>query len=362
MYVKGGADNPKYLGKRLTDLCLEQSDILKEHYGKTFVFDGDTIEFITVSFYNKKLTDVLTELDSSKKTVIDNINKIFDVNNIFKQFGKVQIMKKNHPFATHFTNINNYGMFNNGTIHVNITLPTLLNKIGLIENTENFVITHRNYIKYIQLVEPILISVFGSPDIFSQSNVSLKDQFSAGSQRCSVSRYIGLGTYDVDEMMTGKVLTKKLTDIAFSQNEYWWYNKFHQNSAYKKLDQIGLDINFNKHYNHGIEIRFFDHLNSDQLENAIVFLVYLADFILDKNNNLYLNKSINPGNDKTWNLFTEDVIRYGSNANVNNEILNLYENAFGKSFNSSNTQALYDDILTFLKEKYQSCGLSLIHI
>jgi histidyl-tRNA synthetase len=38
--------------------------------------------------------------------------------------------------------------------------------------------------------------------------------------------------------------------------------------AIDKLDKIGLDINFNKHYNHGIEIRFFDHINVNRGEHV----------------------------------------------------------------------------------------------
>ena len=41
-------------------------------------------------------------------------------------------MKDTHPFAIHLTNLNNVGIFNNGTIHFNITLPTFLNNGSLI--------------------------------------------------------------------------------------------------------------------------------------------------------------------------------------------------------------------------------------
>lgn len=357
LYVKGVKENPKYLGQTLTNFCFEQNEMLKSNYGKTFTFDGDTIEFITVNFYNVSLVEVLNELSNSKKLFIENVNEVFNNNNIFKQYGKISIMKQNYPFATHFTNINNYGMFNNGTIHVNLTLPTKLDKIGLIENKEKFIRVHRAYIRYIQIMEPILIGMFGSPDIFSQLDVSLKELYSKGSQRCSVSRYIGVGTYDTDDMMTGKILTKKVNDIVFSKNDFWWYNKFHENSAYKKLDQVGLDINFNKHYNHGIEIRFFDHLEIDQLENAIRCVIYLGDFVLDKQNKQLVSKIFNPGHDKTWNMFTEDVIRHGPCATITNNIINMYKFAFNTTFVSTDLQSLYGEIMAFLKQKYQTGGL-----
>jgi hypothetical protein len=49
----------------------------------------------------------------------------------------------NHPFAIHLTNLNNVGIFNNGTIHFNITLPNQsltdgnVVKVKLIQNYQS---------------------------------------------------------------------------------------------------------------------------------------------------------------------------------------------------------------------------------
>lgn len=358
LYTKEVQKNPKYNGQILIDFCFEKNKIIKENCNKIFLFDGDTIEFVTINFYNAKIDNLFLELNNSKKVFIDNINEIFSKNSIFSNHGNLKIMEHNYPFATHLTNINNYGMFNNGTMHINLTLPTYLNDNSEITDKSYFIDIHKKYIKYIQLVEPLLIGMYGSPDIFSQLDfVTNKNKFSAGSQRCSVSRYIGLGTYDANEMKTGKILTMKVEDISFSSNDYWWYNKFHQNSAYKKLNQIGLDINFNKHYNHGIELRFFDHLNDDKLKIAIIFLLYIGDFLLDNKNKKITDKIINPGNNEQWNNFTEDVIRNGTNAKIINDVLMLYNIAFNTTFNSDNLQNLYSEICQFLEKKYRGIGM-----
>jgi hypothetical protein len=52
---------------------------------------------------------------------------------------------------------------------------------------------------------------------------------------------------------------------------------YHKESNYEKLNTIGVDVNFNKHWNHGVEIRFFDWFPDTRLQGVIRFLVYLAD-------------------------------------------------------------------------------------
>jgi hypothetical protein len=358
LYVKEIKANPLFSGKTLAEVLFENNDYLRSNYEKTFVFDGDTIEFITTNFYQTKISQVIEELSNIKKCFIENLNNTMKEQNIFQKYGNITIMKKNYPFSTHLTNSNNYGMFNNGTVHINITLPTYLDGTGNIKDKKLFIYSHKNFIKYIQFLEPLLIAKYGSPDVYSQQPTEFKNIFSAGSQRCAVSRYIGIGTFDIDKMITGKILTNKIENMEFSKNDYWWYNKFHENSAYKKLDQIGLDINFNKHYNHGVELRIFDHIEENQIKDVLEFLVYIADFILDKKNKRIVDSIPNPSYDKQWNELTEKVIRFGSNAKINNDDVKLFSNMFSNEFSQtySNPIDLYTDINYLLTNKYQKDG------
>jgi hypothetical protein len=267
------------------------NEYLISTYDKNWVYDGDTIEFITTNFYNASIDDVINELKESKKKFIDNLNIVFNERNIFQKYGKINVMKNNYPFAVYLTNIYNNGMFNNGTLHINITLPTYLDENRKIQNKDDFILIHKNYIKYIQFVEPLLIARFGSPDVFSKDG-ELKHLFSGGSQRCAVSRYIGVGSYDTNLMMTGKLLTDDIESMEICKRENWWYNKYHKNSGYVKLDKVGYDINFNKHYNHGVEIRIFDHIdNIHEIKNILEFLIYLGDYVLDSENSRTIEKS-----------------------------------------------------------------------
>lgn len=247
-------------------------------------------------------------------------------------------------------------MFNNGTLHINITLPTYLDENRKIQNKDDFILIHKNYIKYIQFVEPLLIARFGSPDVFSKDG-ELKHLFSGGSQRCAVSRYIGVGSYDTNLMMTGKLLTDDIESMEICKRENWWYNKYHKNSGYVKLDKVGYDINFNKHYNHGVEIRIFDHIdNIHEIKNILEFLIYLGDYVLDSENSRTIEKSCNPVYNDNWNSFTENVIRFGGKIDMTCDDKMIYSNIFLHMFEKHDAVSFYEELFDYLKKRYNGNG------
>jgi hypothetical protein len=358
MYTKLCEPNPKYLGKTLHELIME-NEYLKQSYEKSWMYDGDTVEFMTTNFYNATTEMVVNELKNARTEFVDNLNKFLKENNIFQKYGNIQLMKDNHPFAVYLTNIYNCNMFNNGTIHMNITLPTYLNEECKIKNKSKFVLEHKHYIKYIQFIEPLFIAMFGSPDVFSQmcTDTDKNKLFSAASQRCALSRYIGVGTYDCNSMKPGKLLTEDICLMDHCNNENWWYNLFHKKSAYSKLSKVGFDINFNKHYNHGVELRIFDHINDINIIKEILdFLVYLGDFILDCDNFEVVSEAINPVYDKNWNDFMEKIIRNGKSVELTNKHKIMYSHIFCNMFNADTVSDLYNEIKLYLKNKYDGCG------
>lgn len=354
MYTKLCEPNPKYSGKTLIETLSETNEYIKTQNDVSYTFDGDTIEFMTLNFYNANIDDVFTELRTHKTKFIQNINQAFEQGKIFSQYGKVQIMSDNYPFATSMTNLRNVNMFNNGTIHINITLPTLLNKRGKVANKNKFIERHRNYIKYVQYMEPLMISVYGAPDILS--TLDTDSLYSKSSQRCAVSRYIGVGTYDCDKMISGKILSTDISDLECAKNDFYWYNKFHANSGYVKLDKVGLDINFNKHFNHGVEIRFFDHMSDAKLQSALEFLIYLGDFVLDNSKNDMVLSATNPIYDVVWNDTTEKCLRHGPQHTLDQKSLDMYSNLFGFEIKSKIVSEVYNEINMYLQKMYKLGG------
>jgi hypothetical protein len=312
--------NPKFSGKTIFEWMKEQNpEVFAQEYEKAYIFDGDTIEFMTQKFYKAKVQDVIDELCFVENEFMRIFNDL-PKEGILKTYGPFKIAQKNYPFATYLTNLKNNAMFNNGTIHINITLPTKLNEKCDITDFDLFKRQHQNLARAIQWISPLILSKYGSYDPLSESTVN-GDKYAAGSQRVAVSRYIGLGTFDTDVMPVGKILTEnrdKLQDLD-------WYESFHQKVDYKFLNELGMDINFNKHFAHGIEFRILDAIPMNEIKDILILMVHLADFSLS----IPLD---NPKKSKLWHKITEKCVHDGKgylmDASDQNELFKLFRCAY----------------------------------
>ena len=318
-YEKIPKPNPLYKGKSVHEvLCEADAKQFQDKYKINYIFDGDTVEFMTQNFYKTTTKDVIKELVDEKSLFIKSINRVFKEKGIFREYGSVLYPKRNEPFVTYLTNPKNIAVFNNGTYHINLTLPTQLGSDAMPLDNTAFVLTHKALIRYIQFLEPFLIVMYGTPDPFSK----VSDRYSKASQRCAVSRYIGIGTYDTDEMMTGKVLNKPVEEFPQSKLDYWWYYEYTQSSNYIPLPKIGVDINFRKHGVHGIEIRFLEWFPEERLQNIMTFLIHLCDYSL---------KHGDPGNpisDPIWNKFVVNVLKNGPDTILEEDEFKIYQDLF----------------------------------
>ena len=349
LYTKDCEPNPNFSGKTLMEVLTENNSYFEER--EKWLFDGDTVEFINIYFYKKKLKDVLNEINSNKKEFLFNLNTTLQKLNIFPDYGNVNIMNNNHPFALHMTNLKNVSIFNNGTLHYNITLPTELDEHRKIKNMEQFIKENSRAIKLIQYMEPFLLVAYGAKDVFSTlEKYSDNKKFSSCSQRCAVSRYIGIGSYDCNKMETGKILKKNVGAIACSSLDYWWFNKYYESNAYTKLDEIGLDINFNKHYNHGIELRFFDHItDNNKIIESFEFVVFLIDYILENDFIQYLET---PSYNRLWNNIVLQYMYEGGQYIMSVDEIEIMNYIFKIKIESKKIINVYYEILWNLKNKF----------
>jgi hypothetical protein len=344
LYEKNAPSNPKFSGKTIFDLMKEEEPVFfGNEYEETFTFDGDSIEIMTQNFYRATIEDCLQELQQKQAHWIEKLRSIFTKYKILSEQGTVSWIQGNHGFAIMATNMNQLAIFNNGTYHINISLPTKLNEHGEIANKTLFIENHRAFVRIIQWMEPLLIANFGSPDPLAWID---PQHFSAGSQRVAMSRYIGIGTFDTDTMPEGKILTTDLSGIQST-----WYQEYHKTSGYKALDKIGLDINFLKHWNHGIEIRFFDWFPTARLQGLLRFLVYLGDCALEK------GCTINPIKDPIWNAWMVRVIQKGSAAGITFEEGKLFEKICGIYISpTSNLQQVFAETYSKLSRRFKKTG------
>lgn len=336
-YTKLNGPNPKFKGETLMDEILNQSELNKT-YDEEWLFDGDTIEFTTLQFYKTTMNKVIKELNEQKVRFIKELQKYQIEKNLFTQYGKIRYMNVNYPFAMYLTNYNNIAMFNNGTFHYNITLPTQLNDKREIDNSKQFKEDHKKAIRIIQWFEPFFICMYNTPDPFSDVV-----QFSKCSQRCAVSRYIGIGTYNTDVMLEGKQLTTKIEPYP----HYFWYKKYHKMSNYTMLDEVGYDINFYKHYNHGIEVRFFDYINDQRmLKESMEMIIHLMDYVLE------INDIDNPVTNPIWNEIVMNVMQNGKEYVLTREEKLQYELIFKCKIKSNRIKDVYNEIYYKLIQKY----------
>jgi hypothetical protein len=291
--------NTKYNGKSLFQWMKEQNpEIFAEDYEKSYIFDGDTIEFMTQKFYKTTVQNTIDELTKIQKNFMRAFNSL-PREGLLRTYGPFQLAQKNYGFATYLTNLKNNAMFNNGTLHINITLPTKLNNKAEIEDFELFKKQHQNYARAIQWISPLLIAKYGAYDPLCEAKTN-GEKYAAGSQRVAVSRYIGLGTFDTDTMEVGKILTKDRNQLV----DLDWYEEFHKIADYKFLNELGMDINFNKHFCHGIEFRILESMPIKELTDILHLLVYLADFSLDINLQ-------NPKKSKVWQKIALECVHNG---------------------------------------------------
>lgn len=332
-YEKIPRANINFNGELLIDTLKKHCQYFDTEYDRTFIFDGDTIEFMTQNFYKANVHQVIDELQSIERNFISYLNSTLESLDILTPYLPFHIQNKNYPFVTFLTNMKNASMFNNGTIHINITLPTILDISGNIANYELFEKQHRHYANIIQWIEPLQVALFGSPDPFSKVN----SKFSAASQRLAVSRYVGLGTFDTETMPRGKILQVPRTSK--------WFNEYQTSSAYTELSQMGIDINFNKHFNHGLEIRIFDAISIQSLQELLMHYVYLADFSLQT---LSCATEFPINRHPIWEQLAKKILTYGKYASITQNELELYWKLFmiNKKYEVDETpEQLYTDIM-----------------
>lgn len=141
----------------------------------------------------------------------------------------------------------------------------------------------------------MLIAVYGSGDPLA----AVSERYARGSQRVAVSRYIGLGTFDTDTMPTGKIL-------QIPRGSLEWYDWLYERTDYVQMDRIGLDLNFNKHGAHGLELRFFDQMSYENLEEIMKMLILVMDCALK------IQHVPNPVKNSVWKVSAGQALLEGS--------------------------------------------------
>ena len=359
-YTKVSRPNTKFGGKTLLEeLELTNRSVFKDGRDLWWTFDGDTVEFMTQNFYCAKMEDVLDELAAYKArwlaAVQHGLGTLEEKNAVFKR--TVGFPEKNYGLAIFLTNRENTAIFNNGTYHINITLPTYLDKNAEIADMAGFTKRHCAVARLFQWMSPLLIAKFGSPDIFALLTKKRHNAYPIGSQRLCSSRYISVGTYDTNKMRAGKILTE-----PYVRQNGRWYEKVYDNPecAYSILPALGLDINFKKHGNHGLELRIFDWFPDNMLPDVMRLVIWMCDEALASDSDI-----LDARTNTIWNDFTARCIWHGAGVILTAAEVELFSSVFRCKFHTGmEVLAVYDTIWKTWRDRWNwsvgSCTSKMI--
>lgn len=342
-------ENPEYLGKSIMELFLEdqpyniQSMITQRNKTMGSVhFDGDSIEFVTKYFENRTISESCDELKATKKLFLDTINE----SAVIKE--KLNFPDYNNGLNMFMTNQENLVLFNNGTYHFHITLPTITENSRIVDY-KDFEEKHSNAIYLLQWFEPFFITTLGSPDIMGviSTKYDLNKKFTLGSMRNAMSRYIGVGTYN-KAMPKGKILTYKVDDfrklLKFEKEDnIWWRDQIELEMEYELLAEVGLDFNQEKMYQSGFEFRSFDEFPASYLNDVLFAIILICEHALNLPNVTWGHDSV------VWNNLVFKSLKYGYlteiNADEKKEVIDLLQLIDASQTNYTVLKAEFEAIL-----------------
>ncbi|WP_430405733.1 hypothetical protein [Fluviicola sp.] len=309
--TKPVVDNPEYQGKSILEAFLEtqpyniQSMLTQKNNPMGSVnFDGDSIEFVTKYFENRTISDSCDELAATKKLFIDKLNESSVLN------GKLHFPNYNIGLNMFMSNQDHLVLFNNGTYHFHITLPTLTENSRIIDYP-GFEKIHSNAIYLLQWFEPFFIATLGSPDIMEtiSKKYDLNEKFASGSMRNAMSRYTGVGTFN-KAMAKGKVLTYNVDEfrklLKFGKEEnIWWRDQVESELDYELLSDVGLDFNQEKMYQSGFEFRSFDEFPASYLNDVLHAIILICEHSLNLPDVAWAHDSV------VWNNLVFKSLKHG---------------------------------------------------
>ena len=357
--TKPPVDNPEYLGKSILEVFLGdqpyniQSMLTQKNNPMGSVnFDGDSIEFVTKYFENRTVSDACDELKATKQLFIDKLNESSVLD------GKLSFPEYNIGLNMFMSNQKNVVLFNNGTFHFHMTLPTVTENSRIVDYP-TFDKTHANAIYLLQWFEPFFIATLGSPDIMGviSETYQLTEKFALGSMRNAMSRYTGVGTFN-KAMAKGKVLTYQVEEfrklLKFGKEEnIWWRDQIESALGYELLSDVGLDFNQEKMYQSGFEFRSFDEFPAGYLNNVLHAIILICEHSLNL-------PDVSWGHDSVvWNNLVFKSLKHGYQTEITEvekqEVLDLLNLSSYKSEFEAITllDKFFFQILVVLHEKYK---------
>jgi len=248
-----------------------------------------------------------------------------------------------------------------GSYHITITLP----RHNDISN-EHFIELHRNFGKQIQMIEPLLIASFFSPDPTSVGDNGEKVEGSfrvmstgwgnfGGSDlkklEKGIGRYGNIESYwrktmdfeDSKNLMdcNGKVYIDEPNAVGILSSDFRTFGfDFTNKCPGKECPKVSGAPMINPN---GVELRIFDHFNSYHIIDLLRIVIYIAENSRIKECKTYIY------NDSVWKTTLRDIMKEGWNTLIKEEYLKLLRINLGLKLDIKDGNA-FDVLKVLVKE------------
>jgi len=350
---------------------LKSLPLLEEPSNKCLVkIKNKQIELVTKFPLDKKIEEAIFELEIDLKRFLVIFQKLFNYRHkredILLFYPKLSCMK--------YQDIDNKEVFSNtGSIHINISFPhygkSQLNK-------------YKRFIVLFQSLEPILTALTSSGDYRYNTDGYPKSGYrsvigwgSPGTSDKNLLKY-GLGksaTFKpqyIEKLNKYKLTTldKKECQSKRMKIERYYYNKFNiKTPAVNYSSDIATIkkeyyLNFIKYFSEnmyekfsirtykegfGLEIRFFDRMETKNIREIVYFLVLLGDFAFNCTHKL-IDAKIN----KDWNEEILNVFENGHKSKLSDKYIELLEKNFDMKIKNNNSETIIKEIINMLYNNY----------
>jgi hypothetical protein len=363
----------------------EISNYIGENCKHGDIFTGNNCHFEFVTGYHENLTIDKCFLSLQQiETRFLHYFKLFYPDCFYPKFCS-------HPFLMYYDEkyIPQIKYNKSGSIHINISLPTIIKKTeeeseptkytlptftipGYDFNQQEFIVMHLKYARILQLISPLFVAYYGTPDfkaVYMIHSKNYKIQKKIGDPR-------GFPAYTNSSfrLLSSNSPFSPLPCICdlFSSfengriiktqnlNPNIWYSSmkdmgFLKNYATRDTNHIGLDFRRDpsKGEYFGFEFRILDDFAFEHLEKLLYLITYIADLtqLINENMDLLGNykstlkyfiydpfmeqDTTSPQNNslvynKEFNVFVVDIIINGMSTNIKKHyfVMNLFNHMF----------------------------------
>lgn len=321
-------------------------------------------EMITKNHINRSIQSIATEIRAKEKKFIEILKKSSKLQRYIEKYGDLSIspygMIRDVKMINDSTKYTDY----TGSYHVTITLP---HKKSIKQQT--FIDLHKNFANQIQWIQPLLLSVFFSPDqlsiindktsqgsfrvfqvgwgMFSSSDVSKISKTTGISRMSNQSmKWISLLNFEnknkFDKCDLNFIKTKEPNAKSLYGSDFRTFGPIIQ-----KFDKIERENASGMKVPYGLELRIFDNFNSCNINSLMKIIVLIAE------NSRKFKTPDYVYDNKIWQSTIINISKNGWNGIISTQYIHLLEKMLNINLSNKYKRAdlVFQDLVNKLVDK-----------